>query len=296
MQRVKTGRRPYRIQFLPDGKTYLVTNWADGSLSQFQSSDNAAMATLRLGPHPTDMILRPGKNVSDDAGHNWLGRLFVAAANTNSVYSVGISENAALEQFGDHQHLAHAAPAARHDPYRAWPQRRLNRLYVACSDANAVAVADISQDRTHVIGFIPTGWYPTAVRGSAGWPRGIVNGKGLRSLPQSERPEPLKAPEPVHEGVRNDEYVGTIQRGTVGFVDAFDQTALSGYTQTVLANSPYRDAIAGRPATRRALRHQARDLHREGKPHLRSDAGRYERRQRRSLAGAVRRKNYAQST
>ena len=34
------------------------------------------------------------------------------------------------------------------------------RLFVACSDANAVAVVDISQARSVVQGFIPTGWYP----------------------------------------------------------------------------------------------------------------------------------------
>src|ERR1700688_1520173 len=35
---VKTGRRPYRMAFLPGGKSYLVSNWADGNLSQFQTS------------------------------------------------------------------------------------------------------------------------------------------------------------------------------------------------------------------------------------------------------------------
>jgi DNA-binding beta-propeller fold protein YncE len=38
------------------------------------------------------------------------------------------------------------------------------RLFVACSDANAAAVVDIAASRSRVEGFIPTGWYPTAVR------------------------------------------------------------------------------------------------------------------------------------
>src|SRR5258708_24012878 len=37
-------------------------------------------------------------------------------------------------------------------------------LYVACSDSNAAAVVDVSESRSRVEGFIPTGWYPTAVR------------------------------------------------------------------------------------------------------------------------------------
>ena len=56
------------------------------------------------------------------------------------------------------------------------------RLYVVCSDANAVAVVDVSEDRSDVLGFIPTGWYPTAARSLARWPAG-----------GSERPRPAIA-------------------------------------------------------------------------------------------------------
>ena len=38
------------------------------------------------------------------------------------------------------------------------------RLYIACSDVNALAVADISETRSRVAGFVPAGAYPTAVR------------------------------------------------------------------------------------------------------------------------------------
>src|SRR6202012_5704851 len=88
----KTGRRPYRIAFLPGGQSYLVSNWADGNLRQFQTSDNAAMGVIRSGPHPTDVLVRPGKNTSDDKDNTWEYRVFVAAANTNSVYSYGVSD------------------------------------------------------------------------------------------------------------------------------------------------------------------------------------------------------------
>ena len=116
------------------------------------------------------------------------------------------------------------------------------QLYVACSDANAVAVADVSEDRTRVLGFVPTGWYPTAVRGLRDGRIVIANGKGLQSFPNPKGPGPLKRPEPPHLGIRSDEYVGTIQRGTVAFVDPFDAAALAAYSAQVLANSPYRDA------------------------------------------------------
>ena len=121
-------------------------------------------------------------------------------------------------------------------------------LYVACSDANAVAVADVSEDRTRVLGFIPTGWYPTAVRGLRDGRIAIASGKGLRSYPNPKGPGPLTRPEPLHLGLRSDEYVGTIQRGSVALVDSFDSASLSAYTKQVLANSPYQDQKLDQPA------------------------------------------------
>ncbi|MDQ6678944.1 MAG: bifunctional YncE family protein/alkaline phosphatase family protein [Acidobacteriota bacterium] len=246
--RVRTGRRPYRIAFLPDGKTYLVTNWADGTLSQFQASDNSPMATLRLGAHPTDMLLRAGANVSQDSGHTWLGRLFVAAANTNSVYSVGISEGAELTPLETINISLTPRQPLGMTPSALGMSADSKQIYVACSGANAVAVADVSEDRTRVSGFIPTGWYPTAVRGLRDGRLIVVNGKGLRSYANPKGPGPLKSPEPPHLGIRSDQYVGSIQRGTVAFVDPFDSAALANYTKAVRANSPYRDTKLDTPA------------------------------------------------
>ena len=48
--------------------------------------------------------------------------------------------------------------------------------------------------RSRVEGFIPTGWYPTAVRGLANGTLVILNGKGLRSYPNAENgPNPRSA-------------------------------------------------------------------------------------------------------
>ena len=75
------------------------------------------------------------------------------------------------------------------------------RLFVACSDANAAAVVDIAEARSRVEGFIPTGWYPTAVRALANGTLVVLNGKGLRSYPNAENgPNPSKRPNPVHAG------------------------------------------------------------------------------------------------
>jgi hypothetical protein len=50
------------------------------------------------------------------------------------------------------------------------------RLYVACSDVNVLAVADISETRGRLAGFVPTGAYPTAVRVLNGGRIAVLNG------------------------------------------------------------------------------------------------------------------------
>jgi hypothetical protein len=114
-------------------------------------------------------------------------------------------------------------------------------LYVVCSDLNAVAVVDISTARSEVRGFIPTGWYPTAARVLADGRLLVLNGRGLRSLPNPKGPNPTKNEAPMHRGNTELEYVGGIQRGTVSVIAPFDEAQLETWTKTVYNNSPYSD-------------------------------------------------------
>jgi YVTN family beta-propeller protein len=245
---VKTGRRPYRIAFLPGGKSYLVSNWADGNLSQFQASDNAAMGTVRSGPHPTDILVRPGKSSGDDKENAWEYRVFVTASNTNSVYSYGASDAGEFKQLETINVAMTPRQPLGMTPSGLGLSSDGKQLYVACSDGNAVAVADVSEDTTHVRGFIPVGWYPTGVVGLPDGRIAVLNGKGLKSYPNPRGPSPLKRPDPPHLGIRSDEYVGKMQNGTVAFIAAPDDAKLFEYSQAVLANSPYKDSKLDEPA------------------------------------------------
>src|SRR6202042_3117860 len=53
IQRIKTGRRPYRILFHPDGKSFFVSSWADASVYLHDTETGYEMGRIRLGPHPT---------------------------------------------------------------------------------------------------------------------------------------------------------------------------------------------------------------------------------------------------
>src|SRR5450755_595634 len=57
----KTGRRPYRILFHPDGKSFFVTHWADGTLGQYDTAGGSLIGqAVRVGAHASDMLWRDG--------------------------------------------------------------------------------------------------------------------------------------------------------------------------------------------------------------------------------------------
>ena len=92
IERYKTGGRPYRILFHPDGKSFFVSHWADGSLGHYDAASGSLLDTVRIGAHPTDIVWRSGAPTEPAEGEpTWVARLFVAAANTNNVYAVAVS-------------------------------------------------------------------------------------------------------------------------------------------------------------------------------------------------------------
>ena len=242
---VKTGRRPYRILFHPSGKSFYVSSWADGTVSHFDISGNLLAAT-RVGAHTTDMVWRGGQ-VEDLP--SVAARIFVSASNTNNVYALGVSEA------GDLSHLETINLALTpRQPLGMTPSglgltADGSKLVVACSDANAAAVVDITGARSQVAGFVPSGWYPTAAFGLPDGRIGVLNGRGLRSYPNPQGPNPMTKAQLSHEGIRVDEYVGRMQTGTVSFINMPGADQLSTYSQQVLANTPYRDSKLDDPGT-----------------------------------------------
>ncbi|MBM3774321.1 MAG: bifunctional YncE family protein/alkaline phosphatase family protein [Acidobacteria bacterium] len=242
-ERVKTGRRPYRILFHPGGKSFFVTSWADGSLGHYDAATGALLETMRLGPHPAGMVLRGGRTEAEEGAPGWAARLFVAAANTNSVYTIGVGEDRSLQLLETINVSMTPRQPLGMTPSALALSADGSRLYVVCSDANAVAVADVSGSRSRVLGFVPTGWYPTAARSLADGRLVVLNGKGLRSFPNPGGPNPARRAAPLHLGVRSDQYVASIQTGTASFIDPIPDSRLAAYSKTVLANSPYRDRL-----------------------------------------------------
>src|SRR5262249_4596201 len=93
--RKKKGGAPFRVFVYPDGKSYLVSSWADGSVSWYEARTGSEITRLRLGPHTTDMVLSDRKVGENNSP--WKYRLFVAAANTNLVYVAGLSDSNTMQ-------------------------------------------------------------------------------------------------------------------------------------------------------------------------------------------------------
>ncbi len=260
IERWKTGRRPYRIRFAPDGKSFFVTGWGDATLRQHDANSGEQLARIGLAPHTTDMVLsvrHPDSDVDRDADDDdkkavgvpaaasWSYRLFVAAANTNSVYVVGVGGSSALRLLETINVALTPREPAGMTPSAVALSPDQKRLFVVCSDANAVAVADISAPRTEVEGFVPTGWYPTAARAVSDGRLLILNGRGPGSLPNTNfggSVRPAKGDDPRAE------YVGNLQRGTLSEVEPFSPEKLDQYSATVHRGARYQDSDLDTPA------------------------------------------------
>ncbi|HEY6991782.1 MAG TPA: alkaline phosphatase family protein [Bryobacteraceae bacterium] len=244
--RWKTGRRPYRIVVTPDGRQLIISSWADAAIYQHAAASGTLVTKTRVAPHPTDMLWINKPAPTEEGASSYVARLFVTASNTNNAYSFGVTKDGALDMLETiNVSLTPMHPLGM-TPSALATNDRGNRLFIVCSDANAVLEADISSPRSRVTGFIPTGWYPTAVRSLPGNELVVLNGKGLGSQPNPQGPNPTRRAAPLHEGGNAPaavQYVGHIQTGTAAFLPEPGNDELHAFTQTVVRNSPYKDEM-----------------------------------------------------
>ncbi len=101
------------------------------------------------------------------------------------------------------------------------------KLFVACSGINAVAVVDVK--KLVVTGFIPTGWFPAKLKVSNDGKKLIVtNAKGFGSGPNGGSTFHI-----TPEG----SYIGSLMKGTVQVVDIPTDEELKKYTEQVISNN-----------------------------------------------------------
>jgi YVTN family beta-propeller protein len=224
-RRVVLDAEPYTVLTSRDGALLYVSLWGGARVLVFDAATLESRGTMAAGEHPNAMAFsKDGK------------RLFVACANTNSVWVIDLATQRALERVSVALY-PEAPPGTTPNALALSPAGET--LLVANADNNTVAVVDVENEaRSEVEGFIPTGWYPTAVRFDRDGRRiFILSGKGLTSMANPRGPVPGGG-----SAMATGQYVGGMIQGALTILDTPDAATLKDLTARVYRITPYSDA------------------------------------------------------
>ncbi|NOZ61751.1 MAG: bifunctional YncE family protein/alkaline phosphatase family protein [Calditrichaeota bacterium] len=196
-----------------------VSIWGGSAVAVVDAQNLSLLKTIPVGDHPNKMTLAPD------------GRLFVANANTDNVSVIDTKNDTVVETISVKPYPN--APNGS-TPNGLAVSADGKTLYVANADNNAVTVVDISQPgESKISGFIPTGWYPTAV---AVTPENdllfIANGKGLLSKANPKGPGPVRS-----DQTDKNQYIGRLLWGTVAVLPEPNKDQLKKFTSQVQKNN-----------------------------------------------------------
>ncbi len=222
---IKTIKLPaecYDILLNNEENFAYVSVWGGGSIARINLSTLEFDKNIPVGDHPCEMIIS-----KDD---KWL---YVTNANNNSTSLVDLAKNEEKEKI--------ISSLDVNAPYGSTPNSisfngNETILFVANADNNYIALFDISYPgKTKTLGFIPVGWYPTAVRFSKSLNSIITaNGKGL-----SSKANPLGPKPGIDANDETSQYIGSLFSGTLSIIAFPDNEKLSQYSSQVFQNTPY---------------------------------------------------------
>ncbi len=175
LRRVPLGAVPFTCVVAPGGARVYASLWSASAVAEVDPERGVVTRTFAVGDHPCDLVAAPDGT-----------RLFVANANLNTVSVLDLSEGRVGETITTS--LDPRAPNGS-TPDAVALDAAGHRLVVANADNNCVALFDVSRPgHSRPLGFLPTGWYPTAVqvvpatgtivvangRGRGSWPTNLV--------------------------------------------------------------------------------------------------------------------------
>ncbi len=233
---IPVGAHPHSCAFGADGRHLYVSNWGNRSVSVVDTERGRRVNEIPVGIRPNDLAVAPD------------GRLFVACAGDNTVHIIqtrsNVSVKGGLPVLLRPDHLEEILSTSL---YPASPEGSTpvgvavspdgGALYVANADNNNVLVADISdRRRARTLGFIPVGWYPTAVAVSPTGTLIVANGKGLASRENypARTPDPVRLHRPPVFDAPGKQF-----QGSLSFIAPPSTSQLAEYTEQVRRNTPY---------------------------------------------------------
>jgi YVTN family beta-propeller protein len=225
--RVVTPGFPLGVAVVTEGgreKVY-VTSERDSCVAVVDPVAMRVVKSVRTGASPTHLLV-------DGAGR----RLFVANSGSDTVSVVDTRTDRVVKTIVLRPNDLRGLPGATPLGMALSPDE--SRLYIALADMNCVAVADPTEAET--LGYIATGWYPSAVKCGPDGALFVANAKGHGS-----RNPNGKAAGP--NGAWGQYILGVIE-GSVSRIALPDAVGLRSATEQVLRNN--RIADARKPAFR----------------------------------------------
>ncbi len=206
-----------------DGKTVYISVWGKAEVLTYSTSARKFQDSIITGNHPNSMALTKDDRV-----------LFVSNANDNTVSVIDLNKKKAVATINA---AVHPTDLAGSTPNALSLSADQKYLYVANADNNCLAVMNVS-DALHPqsAGFIPTGWYPTAVATDASHIY-VANGKGNISFANPEGPQPGHK-----DSLSEKQYIGRLLKGSLSVVDFPSQDQLKSYTEQVFRNTRFENA------------------------------------------------------
>jgi DNA-binding beta-propeller fold protein YncE len=230
LSRVDLPAEPYTCVLSPDKATLYLSIWGGAQIWVVDSGDLSLKSSIATDKNPNDMVL------TKDGAH-----LFVSHGNDNTVSLIDTESFKRIEILSCS--LYPDAPLGSTPNGVALSDDEAT-LYIANADNNCLAVFDVAEKgKSRPLGFIPTGWYPTAVK-TIGDRLYLTNGKGFSSSPNPDGPNPVSSRDPQYKGPnpqsnRGSQYIGGLFKGTLSMLAAPDEELLAGYSKLVFENTPY---------------------------------------------------------
>ena len=214
-----TPNFPLAITVRADGIRTYVASQRDGAVYVLDTTNPNApslVKSLSTGAHPAALLLNRAQT-----------RLFVANAHSDTVSVVDTAANVIRQTIQLRPQFASGLVGVT--PTGLALDSNEQNLFVALSDMNAVAMVDLSARGRK--GYIPAGWYPSAVVVTPQNRLLVANAKGTT----------LRNPNPTYTVYTSsydpNAYIQNIIEGNVSTLDVPAESQLKQYTKQVLANN-----------------------------------------------------------
>lgn len=231
IKRVLLAGEAYSCKLSPDKKTLYISCWGCDVVYFFDTQSATVKAKVSVGDNPNDIVVNKSGSL-----------LYVANANDNSVSVIDTKERKVIEILNTA--LYPDAPSGSTSNALALDADE-KILYVANADNNCLSVFDVSKKAaSRSKGFIPVGWYPTAVK-VIGKKIFVANGKGFSSKANPYGPDPIgRAQQVIYQQgdpniPKSVEYIAGLFKGTLSIIDVPTETALSKLSLQVYKNTKY---------------------------------------------------------